>query len=254
MNESIIKFLSKPKLKEPVLIEGLPGMGYVGKLAAEHLVVELEAEKFAELYSPYFPHHVYVEKGGVVRLVRNEFYWASPSGKDIIILIGDVQAISPEGHYEVTKKILDLAKQLGVKQLFTIGGYATGRYPRGRPKVIGVASDPELMEICKKHGAVIEEGDGPIVGASGLLLALGKLWGMRGICLLCETHGMVVDHRAAQSVLEVLTKILGIEVDMSELELRARETERLISRMRKDMELKARKEKRRMEEEAWYIG
>ncbi|MCS7132068.1 MAG: PAC2 family protein, partial [Hadesarchaea archaeon] len=167
MNESIIKFLNKPKLREPVLIEGLPGMGYVGKLAAEHLVVELGAKKFAELYSPYFPHHVYVEKGGVVRPVRNEFYWASPKGKDIIILIGDVQAISPEGHYEVTMKILDLAKQFGVKQLFTIGGYATGKYPRGKPKVIGVASDPELMNICREQGAVIEEGNGPIVGASG---------------------------------------------------------------------------------------
>ena len=77
MKESTIKYLSKPKLKEPVLIEGLPGMGYVGKLAAEHLVAELKAQKFAELYSPHFPHHVYIEEEGVVRPVRNEFYWSS---------------------------------------------------------------------------------------------------------------------------------------------------------------------------------
>lgn len=254
MKESMVKFLSKPQLKEPILIEGLPGMGYVGKLAAEHLVAELSAEKFADLYSPYFPHHVYVEGGGIIRPIRNEFYWASPDGKGMIILVGDVQAITPEGHYEIASKILDVAEQFMVKQLFTLGGYATGKYSRVKPKVIGVVSHPELMDVCREHGVEIEEGGGPIIGASGLLLGLGKLRGMYGICLLGETHGMVVDHRSAQSVLEVLTAILGIKVDMAAIERRAKETERIITRMRKEMELRARREKRRAEEEAWYIG
>ena len=254
MKESIVKFLAKPKLRKPILIEGLPGMGYVGKLAAEHLVAELHAEKFAEIYSPHFPHHVYIEESGIVRPVRNEFYWASPGGKDMIILVGDVQAISPEGHYEVTGKILDVAEQFGVEQLFTLGGYATGRHPRAKPKVVGVVSHPELVDVYREHSVVIEEGGGPIIGASGLLLGLGKLRGMRGICMLGETHGMVVDHRSAQAVLEVLTRILGIEVDMAALEQRAKETERILERVRREIELRERKEKRLAEEEAWYIG
>jgi hypothetical protein len=254
MKESMVKFLAKPKLKEPVFIEGLPGMGYVGKLAAEHLVAELRAEKFAELYSPHFPHHVYVEREGIVRPVRNEFYWAKPKRKEMIILVGDVQAISSEGHYEVIDKILDVAEQFKTKQLFTLGGYATGRHAKAKPRVVGVVSHPELADEYRKYGVVVEEGGGPIIGASGLLLGLGKLRGMRGVCLLGETHGMVVDHRSAQAVLEVLTRILGIKVDMTALERRARETERIIDRIRREMELRARREKRRAEEEAWYIG
>ena len=254
MKESTVKFLAKPKLKKPVLIEGLPGMGYVGKLAAEHLVAEFHAEKFAEMYSPHFPHHVYIEKGGITRPVRNEFYRASSDGKDMIILVGDVQAISPEGHYGVAGKILDVAEQFRVEQLFTLGGYATGRHHRAKPRVMGVVSHPELVDVYSKYGVVIEEGGGPIIGAAGLLLGLGKLQGMRGICLLGETHGMVVDHRSAQAVLEVLTHILGIKVDMSALELRAKETERILERVRREMEFRERKERRRTEEEAWYIG
>lgn len=254
MKESTVKFLAKPKLKKPILIEGLPGMGYVGKLAAEHLVAELHAEKFAEIYSPYFPHHVYIEEGGITRPVRNEFYRASSDGKDMIILAGDVQAISPEGHYGVAGKILDVAEQFKVEQLFTLGGYATGRHHRAKPRIVGVVSHPELVDVYSKYGVVIEEGGGPIIGAAGLLLGLGKLRGMRGICLLGETHGMVVDHRSAKAVLEVLTRILGIKVDMSALERRAKETERILERVRKEMELRERKERRRAEEEAWYIG
>lgn len=254
MKESMVKFLAKPKLKKPILIEGLPGMGYVGKLAAEHLIAELHAEKFAEMYSPYFPHHVYIEEGGMVRPVRNEFYRASSGGKDMIILAGDVQAISPEGHYGVVGKILDVAEQFGVEQLFTLGGYATGRHHRAKPRIVGAVSHPELVDVYSKYGVVIEEGGGPIIGAAGLLLGLGRLRGMRGICLLGETHGMVVDHRSAQAVLEVLTRILGIEVDMSALERRAKETERVLERVQREMELRERRERRRAEEEAWYIG
>ena len=172
----------------------------------------------------------------------------------MIILVGDVQALSPEGHYEVASKVLDLAERFGVKQIFTLGGYATGKHIKTKPKVVGVVSHPELVEGYRGYGVSIEEGGGPIIGASGLLLGLGLLRGMRGVCLLGETHGMVVDHRSAQAVLEVLTKILGIEIDMTALEQRARETERIIDRIRREMELRARREKRRAEEEAWYIG
>jgi proteasome assembly chaperone (PAC2) family protein len=38
MENVIINYLQKPDLKDPVLIEGLPGVGNVGKLAAEHLI------------------------------------------------------------------------------------------------------------------------------------------------------------------------------------------------------------------------
>ncbi len=253
MEKTAVKILSKPKLKAPVLIEGLPGMGYVGKLAAEHLLEEFHAKKFAELCSPHFPHHVVVEANGTLRPLRNEFYWAHKDGKYIVILVGDVQPASPEGHYEVVESILDVAEKFNVKQLFTLGGYATGKYSRAKPRVMGVG-DSALLKEFRAHGVTVEKGGGPIIGAAGLLLGLGKLRGMRGACLLGETHGMVVDHRAAQAVLEILVSVLGIKVDMRALERRAKKTERTLDRIRREMELRARRERRHEEEEAWYIG
>ncbi|MDI6884477.1 MAG: proteasome assembly chaperone family protein [Hadesarchaea archaeon] len=253
MKKTVIKILQRPRLRKPILIGGLPGMGYVGKLAAEHLLEQLHAKKFAEIHSPHFPHHVVIEDGGVLRALRNELFYVRAGGNDIIIWVGDVQPISPEGHYEVVEGVLDEMKTLGVKQVFTLGGYATGKYSKVQRKVIGMG-DTRLLEKLDARGVVVERKGGPIIGAAGLLLALGQLRGIPGVCLLGETHGMVVDHRAAQAVLRVLVDVLGLKVDMSNLEQRAKATEQTIDRVRREMELRERKARRREEEEVWYIG
>ncbi|MEM7826591.1 MAG: PAC2 family protein, partial [Candidatus Aenigmatarchaeota archaeon] len=46
--------LEKPKLKNPIFVEGLPGIGNVGRIACGYLIEELKAKKFAELYSSHF--------------------------------------------------------------------------------------------------------------------------------------------------------------------------------------------------------
>src|SRR5216683_5630561 len=51
INDTRIHELSKAELKEPVLIQGLPGLGYVGKVAVDYFIEKLKPKKFAELYS-----------------------------------------------------------------------------------------------------------------------------------------------------------------------------------------------------------
>ncbi len=253
MKSTVIEELGRPKLVRPILIGGLPGMGYVGKLAAEHLVAEAHAKRFAEMFSPHFPHQAVVEGDGLIRLPRNEFYSARLNGRSLVIWTGDVQSITPEGHYDIVEKVLDFAEKLKVNQIFTLGGFATGKFSKAQPKVVALG-DPDLLRKARTYGAAPEKRGGPIIGAAGLLVGLGKLRQMPGLCLLGETHGMVVDHRAAQAVLEVVVKLLGLKVSMENLEQRAKETEQMIERVRKEMMSREEKTKRREEEESWYIG
>ncbi len=223
-------------LKNPVLIEGLPGIGLVGKLAAEHMIKELKAEKVAELYSPHFPHQVLMLKKGIVRMLKNKFYvWRNPdpNGSDVIILIGDVQAITSEAQFEVCGAILEFFRNLGGKTIYTLGGYGTGKMAE-KPKVFGSATHKDMIKEYEKHGVVFGEATGSIIGAAGLLLGIGKLDGMKGICLMGETHGGYVDAKSAQSVLEVLSKILGIKIDLAKLQHRAKESERFMKKMEKE--------------------
>ena len=44
----------KPELNNPILIEGLPGIGFVANIAALHLIKELKAKRFVQIFSSSF--------------------------------------------------------------------------------------------------------------------------------------------------------------------------------------------------------
>ena len=226
--ETTIKVLEKVKLKKPILIEGLPGIGNVGRVAAGYLINELKMKKFAELYSPHFLPLVLLQNDSVASMLKCEFYYHKSRKGDIIILTGDTQSISPEGHYEICTKIIEFVSKMGVKELITLGGFAEGK-KIDNPRVIGAVNDKKLLKKYEKLGIDFgkEHPIGTIVGASGLLLGLGGMYNMNGLCIMGETFGLplVTDPKAADSLLHVLVKLLGIKVDMSKLEKTIKEME-----------------------------
>ena len=58
MDKAILKWLFKPDIREPILVEGLPGFGNIGRLTARLLVDFCGGKRFLELYSPYFPDYL----------------------------------------------------------------------------------------------------------------------------------------------------------------------------------------------------
>lgn len=241
---TVIKVLEKPKLRKPILIEGLPGVGNIGRVAVGYLIEELGAKKFAQLYSKHFFPFVMLHENYQIHLLKNEFYYwkAKKAGqRDLILLIGDCQSLSTHGHYEVTEKILDFVEKYGVKEMFTIGGLATGEI-EDKPKVLGAVSHKELAKKYAKSGIDFSAGErvGYIVGASGLFLGLGKERGMKGVCMLGETSGfpIVTDPKAADAVLEILTKILKVKIDMTKIDKRVADMEKFIKKV-EDLQRKA---------------
>ena len=226
----------KPKLNNPLLIEGLPGIGNVGKIAVEHLIEETKAKKFAEVYSKDFPPQVFINSDGTVKLVNNEFYYLKGKKKtdrDIVLLTGDYQGLSSQGQYELVEKILDICEELGVKEIFTLGGYGLG-HEIEKPKVLCATTDKSLVKAMKKHGAVFKKNEpgGGIVGASGLLLGMGKIRGLQGTCFMGETPGYLVDPKSAKAVLKVLMSATNLKVGLSALEKKAKEIEHIAHQLR----------------------
>jgi len=251
MDEIEVREFKKVKLKKPVMIEGLPGVGNVGKLVAEHMIHELNAEKILELYSWHFPPQVLVDNDGTVRLSRNELYACKSKKQDLLIITGDQQSVTNEGHYLIAETLLDIAQQHDVSRIYTLGGYGIGQLVE-KPTVLGAANDAELVEEMKKYGVEFreEEPGGSIVGASGLLLGLGQLRGIPAVCLLGLTSGYLVDPKSAQAVLAVLCQVLNLELDMQALKDRAEEMEKVIERLK---EMEQAQVPRMREEELGYI-
>lgn len=261
MNAFDTKILRKADVTNPVVVEGLPGIGHVGRIAARHLNNELRGKKFAVMHSDYFPPQVLIRKSGLITTMKTEFYfWKAQksSQSDIIFVIGNTQSSTPEGQYALSKKILDVIEEYDVQRIYTLGGLGVGRLVE-KPKVFGAVTNKRLIPELEKHGVIVKrEGVGQIIGVSGLLLGVAKMRGIEGACLMGETSGFYIDPNSAKAVLGVLTKLLSVEIDMETLSKRVKEAEKRVAeaqRMeRKMMEEMGMIQREPSEDEMRYIG
>jgi len=210
MDKPQFRHLFHPKLEHPVFVEGLPGFGNVGKIAARLLIEYTKAKRFAELYSPSFPDYVIVDRNGICRPPRYDFYASSTNKNQFIILTGDTQPALEDvtAHYQLCDQILDFAEKYGCKFIVTMGGVTT---PRPKGEVYVAATSEKLAAENIDKGAILY-GRRRIMDATGLLLGLAKERGLEGLCLLGATTGFRADRGAALSVFKFLMKTLGIEV------------------------------------------
>lgn len=200
-----------PKLNNPLFIEGLPGIGNVGKIAVDFLVEELKAKRLFSLFSYKFPHSVFVGDDNLITMPKVEIFYKKSNGKgrDLLLLTGDIQPIDEESCYSFCDEILKLVKQFKCSEVITTGGIGLQEMPE-TPKVYVTGNDKDLFKDYVKKGMLTEKNIfgvvGPIVGVSGILLGLGKLRKVKGVALLAETfgHPMYLGIKGAKELLKVL--------------------------------------------------
>ncbi len=235
MDRLRVKEHAKPTVKAPVFVEGLPGIGHVGKLAAQHLVESGKAKLWLTLHSVDFPPQVAVGEDGVIRMLKCEVWTLPAKGKaaPLVVMTGDAQPLTGQGQHELVEAVLDRLQALGCKELYTLGGYGTGARVE-KPEVLAAATDKATAARLRKLGLRFPDADAPgggIIGASGLFLGLGHARGMTGACLMGETNGYLVDPKAARAVLGALGKVLGRELSMDDLESRAADLDRITAQL-----------------------
>ena len=230
----ITQFWKYPKLRNAVFIEGLPGIGNVGKVAVDFLIDELKAKKLFEITSYTFPHSVFVNEDNLVELpIVEVFYKQMGSKRDIILLGGDVQPIDEVSSYEFSEKILDLAQKLNVKEVITLGGIGLGDIPK-KPKVYCTGNSKKIISKYKSHlvNTNIYGVVGPIVGVSGLLTGLAGRKNIPAITLLAETfgHPSYLGIKGARNILKVLKEQLKLNLKLSDLDEEVNEIEQEIAK------------------------
>ena len=225
----ITQFGKTPKLNKPIFLEGLPGIGNVGKVAVDFLIDELKAKKLYEITSYTFPHSVFVNEDNLVELpIVEVFYKQLSNKKDLLLLGGDVQPIDEISSYEFSEKILDLAQKFHVREVITLGGIGLADIPK-KPKVYCTGNSKKMIEAYKSelvsdklYGVV-----GPIVGVSGLLLGLASRRNMDAVSFLAETYGhpMYLGIKGAKEILKILNKKLDLKIDVNKLDKEIKDIE-----------------------------
>ncbi len=225
-----IHFKEKPSLRNPTLIAAWPGMGMLARMSADYLIQQLDAKQFAEIRNP--SNDIYFKDGmGELSQYRHRFYYCNGKQSDLIVCVGEIQPQTLSELKELANQVLDVAKEFGAKRVYT---FAAVPNPHDvKPRVFGVVNKPELREFLKEKGVQLVSGDGRITGLNGLLIGIAQQRKIEGICLLCEIRYLDIPQpRSAQIVLSTLTNILGIEVDLSELERQAEDMKQKIEKIR----------------------
>ena len=207
----------KPKLRDPVLIEGLPGIGFVANIAALHLIRELKASLFAEIHCSSFQDFAVTAEKGQARYPNNELYYykGKREERDLIILYGNTQALTTMGQYELCGRILDASHELGCRTVMTLGGLKKEQRIE-KPALYFAASDKETANQLSGMG--VEAIKGQIFGVAGLLVGIGRLREFRGFCLLAETLGLYPDGVATREVLSVVCNILNLKLNLENID------------------------------------
>jgi len=210
MDKAYLRKLSEPTLENPVFIQGLPGFGNVGRIAAHLLIKFCDAKLFAELYSPSFPDYISINSKGIAHLPRYEFYYAPMEKNNLIIMTGEIQPSFDDvvTHYVVCEDVVDFAASLGCHFLVTMGGIPM---TEDKAQVYIAATSTQLATEFMEKGAVIYS-KGRIVGGTGLTLALAKERKIEGVALLGTTTGFSADREAGLLVFKFLMKSLGKEI------------------------------------------
>jgi len=199
----------KIKITTPILIEGLPGMGNVGKIATDFIIEDLKAKKIFEIYSEDFPNAVFVTENNLIELPKIEIYHKKIKNQDFLFLAGDIQPITENGTYNFCKEILNLLEKLKIKEIITLGGIGLQKIPK-KPRVFLTGTNKKIISKYKSkelnpkiYGTV-----GPIIGVAGLLLGLAQERKIPAISLLAETfgHPAYIGVKGARELINILNK------------------------------------------------
>jgi proteasome assembly chaperone (PAC2) family protein len=203
--------MSKKIFGPCVCLGGMPGIGSVGKVAADYIGTALECQTFQLMVSTGFPPEVPVEDG-IARALQVEL--KAPEGRDdLLILSGDAQPLKPPHTYNLAGEILKALRSFEVTDVITLAAYVGS----SEETIYGVASDPDLARALEENGVALLR-NGIVGGLNGILVGLCPLYGMRGVCLMGKTDGeKVVDLAAAEYLIEAASTLLNLEVSLEGL-------------------------------------
>lgn len=236
-----IRLYREPEVESPVLLASWPGIGNIGIIAIDTLRGVLRAEEFGEIepWDFFYPKRVLIRNGILEHLEfpSSRFYFKRVRGKDLILFVGEEQPTEwgrayAEGKkaYRMANLVLDVAERFKCRRVYTSGAAVALTHHTAKPRVWAVPNTPSLLSELRGYENTVlmsdiegRGGQGAITGLNGLLLGVARKRGLEAICLMGEIpvylQGLPLSYpRASKSVLEVLCRSLGIEVELDKLD------------------------------------
>ena len=209
-------------VKDAIVLEGSPELGLIGNILGWLLVEELKMKQIGYIDSKEFPPLAVLYKG----IAIHPFRVYSTDG--IVLFLSDF-IIPPNVSYDMSNAIVDWMERNNSKGLITFNSMVV------MEKTGSVAGAANSEEALKKLGDL----DLPILpfgnvnGLSGSLLTKTAIKNIPASCLFAEVLNQYPDPRAAASLVNVLNKMLNIDVNAQPLLKEADEIEERLKELAK---------------------
>lgn len=211
--------------KNPILIEGFPGIGLIGNITSQQIIDELKMNYIGSIDSKHFPPIAVLYEGLINMPVR--IYESLEH--NIVIVVSDIP-INPTVSYDISRALLDWAENINVKEVVSIAGIATMSEDL---KIFGAATTPAMLERIKDKVEVFQMGT--ISGISGSIMSECLVREIPAISLLGATQSQNPDPRAAAVVIDVLNSIYELDVNTESLIQQAEKIEIEMQRLAEDV-------------------
>jgi uncharacterized protein len=199
------------ELDSPVLVEGLPGVGLVGKIAADHLVQSYDMTHYASCHCEGLPKVAVYEEGDPA--VRAPVRIYADESRDLLVLQSDVP-VSPERASSFSTCLTGWIDENDVTPIYLSG---LPQEKDGKPKLYGISTG-EGDALLDEHGINTPRENGLVSGPTGALLADAANNDIDTIGLVVQANAQFPDPEAARVLLvEGIEPIAGVDVQTGAL-------------------------------------
>ena len=227
-----IRIEETPDLEEPVLVEGLPGVGLVGKIATDHIVDTLEMSYLGEVDCDGLPKiAIYGED---TRSIEPPVRLYVDEERDLLALQSDIP-VSRDTASDFARAITEWIDEIDAFPLFLSGLAQEDHEPGDVPDVFGVGIGSGASVLDENNVETPPER-GVIGGPTGALLNRSAAADIDACGLVVESDPQFPDPAAArQLIVSGIEPLSDVEIDTEHLVERAEEIreqkEKLAKRM-----------------------
>jgi len=234
----------QPSLRAPYLIAGFGGWPNGGNVSTDtvyFLQSTLQAERIGEITSDDL--YIYssptlasrpitvIREGRLesLRFPSNTLFAYQRQGAEHDLLL--LQGIEPDLHWQqFADAIVECLQLFKAQRLYTIGGYLDYAPHTRTPRLSAVVTDDALKAELEPHDVDLTDYEGP-TSIQSYLLASCRAHGIEGISLWGGAPSYVQGSypRVTQSMLQLLTQMWNLSLDLEEIEEQAIELEATLS-------------------------
>lgn len=200
------------ELDSPVLVEGLPGVGLVGKIATDHIVDSFEMTQYASCHCEGLPDVAVYHEGSPDVSPPVRIY--ADTDRNLLALQSDVP-VSPSDATGFASCLTNWLAEHNVTPLY-LSGLPTSE-KNGTPELHGIATGAG-ESVLDEHNIPRPSASGMISGPIGALLSHAARSDLTSVGLVVESNPQFPDPEAARVLLvDAIQPLAGIEIDTSKL-------------------------------------